>query len=146
MNPTDFATHLTTYLGSYLPGQRNVSTNTIKSYRDTFSLLLTYCRDVRGITLERLTLQSLTATFIEEFLTMLEHTRGNSVATRNQRLAAIHAFFRYLQQEEPSLLLLCQQVLAIPLKRHTQTPVVACNKSVRAQKQHIRLFLASILW
>jgi len=123
MTPTDFAMHLTAYLGSYLPGQRDISANTIKSYRDTFSLLLTYCRDARGLVLERLTLQNLTATLIEEFLAWLEQNRGNSATTRNQRLAAIHVFFRYLQQEEPALLLLCQRVLAIPLKRQTQTPV-----------------------
>lgn len=123
MIPTDFATHITAYLGRYLPGQRNVSTNTIRSYRDTFSLLLAYCRDVCALALERLTLQTLTDTFIEEFLAWLEQTRGNSITTRNQRLAAIHAFYRYLQQEDPALLLSCQRVLAIPFKRQVQTPV-----------------------
>lgn len=44
MKPTDFAKALSHYLGIYLPGQRNVSTNTIKSYRDTFKLLLIYCQ------------------------------------------------------------------------------------------------------
>lgn len=133
MTPTDLATHLTAYLGSYLPGQRNVSTNTIRSYRDTFSLLLAYCSDVRGLALERLTLQKLASTLIEEFLAWLEQTRGNSVTTRNQRLAAIHAFFRYLQQEEPALLLFCQRVLAIPFKRVACTPV--CHLTADAIQQ-----------
>lgn len=123
MKPTDFAYHLTRYLGEYLPGQRNVSTNTIKSYRDAFSLLLTYCRQERAMALERLTLQSLTAALIEEFLLWLERARGNGATTRNQRLAALHAFYRYLQQEEPAWLLTCQQILSIPFKRHARTPV-----------------------
>jgi integrase/recombinase XerD len=123
MIPTDLATHLTAYLGGYLPGQRNVSTNTIRSYRDTFSLLLAYCRDVRGLALERLTLQILSSSLIEEFLAWLEEIRGNCVTTRNQRLAAIHAFFRYLQQEEPGMLLFCQRILVIPFKRQACAPV-----------------------
>ena len=40
MKPTDFARLLTRYLGQYLPGQRNLSPQTIQSYRDTFTLLL----------------------------------------------------------------------------------------------------------
>lgn len=123
MTPTDLARHLTAYLGSDLPGQRNFSTNTIKSYRDAFSLLLTYCHDERGLAIERITLETLSDTFIEGFLSWLEDDRGNSITTRNQRLAAIHAFFRYLQQEEPALLLSCQRILAIPFKRQARTPV-----------------------
>ncbi len=123
MKPTDFAGHLTQYLGAYLPGQRNVSANTIKSYRDTFRLLLRYCRDERSLAVNRLTLQMVNASLIEDFLHWLTETRGNQGATRNQRLAAIHGFFRYLQHEDPARLLVCQQILAIPFRRHPRTPV-----------------------
>ena len=43
MKPTDFSMHLTAFLSDYLPVQKNVSRNTIKSYRDTFKLLLLFC-------------------------------------------------------------------------------------------------------
>ena len=49
MRPTNLATHLTAFLTSYLPAQRNVSPNTIKAYRDAFVLLLRYCRDVPAV-------------------------------------------------------------------------------------------------
>jgi len=123
MKPTDFAQCLTSYLASYLPGQRNVSAHTIKSYRDTFSLFLRYCRETGGIAVERLTLQQIDAALIEQFLDWLEQDRGNSIATRNQRLAALHAFFRYVQVEAPERLIACQRILAIPFKRHAKTPV-----------------------
>ena len=55
---------------------------------------------------------------IADFLVWLETERGNSVATRNQRLAAIHAFCRFAQAEEPGALLQCQQVLSIGMKKH----------------------------
>src|SRR5947209_19778759 len=54
MKPTDFSIHVTNFLTHHLAAQRNLSPNTIKAYRDVFTLLLRYCRDVRGIALERL--------------------------------------------------------------------------------------------
>ena len=118
MKPTDFAQHLTNYLSSYLSGQRGVSSNTIKSYRDTFCLLLDYCKNCLGLKIEKFQLNQLDNKLIEGFLRWLENERGNSVSTRNQRLAAIHAFFRYLQIESPENLFLCQRNLAIPFKKH----------------------------
>ncbi len=117
MKPTDFAYHLTTYLSKYLPGRIGMSRNTIWSYRDTFSLILRFCSEEKTMAIEKITITTLQKKFIVEFLTWLETHRGCSVSTRNQRLAAIHAFFRYLQMEEPGHLFLCQQILAIPMKR-----------------------------
>lgn len=120
MKPTDFAYYLTEYLSKYLPGNMGSSRNTICSYRDTFSLLLRFCLDEKLIPIEKITLETLQRTLIENFLSWLEGSRGCSVATRNQRLAAIHAFFRYVQLEEPVHLFLCQQILAIPMKHSEQ--------------------------
>lgn len=117
MKPTDFAYHLTAYLSKYLPGRAGTSRNTICSYRDTFSLLLRFCSEEKTLAIEKISLETLQKNLIDEFLTWLESERGCSVSTRNQRLAAIHAFFRYVQLEEPSRLFLCQQILAIPMKR-----------------------------
>jgi hypothetical protein len=47
MKPTDFSVHVTTFLTHYLAAQRNVSPNTIKAYRDVFTLLLRFCRECR---------------------------------------------------------------------------------------------------
>lgn len=118
MKPTDFAYHLTTYLSKYLPGKAGTSHNTILSYRDTFSLLLRFCSEDKAMTIEKITLKILTRELIDEFLTWLETQRGCAVSTRNQRLAAIHSFFRYLQLEEPGHLFTCQQILSICMKRN----------------------------
>ena len=53
MKPTDFSIHVTTFLTHYLAAQRNLSPNTIKAYRDVFTLLLRFCRDVQGIAPEK---------------------------------------------------------------------------------------------
>lgn len=117
MKPTDFAKALSHYLGIYLPGQRNVSTNTIKSYRDTFKLLLTYCRDYHLVPAERLCLKDIDKPLVLDFLGWLEEHRHNGISTRNQRLACIHGFYRYLHTEDPTGLLQYQQILSIPSKK-----------------------------
>src|SRR5580692_5482155 len=101
MKPTDFAYALTSYLSKYLAGTVGASKNTIESYRDTFSIYIKYCAYVKHIQPEKLTLDKLDKKCIEDFLSWIEIERKCSVATRNQRLAAIHAFFRYLQLEQP---------------------------------------------
>ena len=99
MKPTDFAKYLTEFLSVYLPTQKNVSKNTICSYRDTFKLLISFCQEKNGIQVEQITLNIFSSKFITDFLECLETNRKCSIATRNQRLAAIHSFFRYVQTE-----------------------------------------------
>jgi integrase/recombinase XerD len=117
MKPTNFAYHLTGYLSKYLPSRVGLSHNTILSYRDSFALLLRFCSEGKAMAIEKITFGTLQKNLIDEFLDWLETQRGSSVSTRNQRLAAIHAFYRYLQMEEPEHIYLCQQILAIPMKR-----------------------------
>ena len=110
MKPTDFSVHVTSFLTHYLAAQRNVSPNTIKAYRDVFTLLLRFCRDVQGIAPERLRLEQIDVSLVEAFLDYLERERKSSPQTRNHRLAALHAFFRYVQAEEPARMHQCQKI------------------------------------
>lgn len=116
MKPTDFARTLSRYLSAYLPGQRNVSPNTIKSYRETFRLFLRYAKG-SGLSIERLCLRQIDEPLIVSFLTWLEQGRKSSIATRNQRLACIRAFFRYAQIENPDAIASYQKILSIPIKK-----------------------------
>ncbi len=117
VKPTDFAEHLTAFLTNWLTKQRNASPKTIRSYRDTFKLLLKYCQEREHISPERITMSTLTVDVIKDFLSWLETERKCSISTRNQRLAAIHSFFRYVQAENPAGLYHFQKVIAIPVKK-----------------------------
>lgn len=123
MKPTEFARYLTEFFTTYLSGQKNVSKNTIFAYRDTFKLLLRYCQDVKSIPPEHITMETLTSGLITDFLDWLETGRKCSISTRNQRLAAIHSFFRYVQGEDPSGLYHFQKVISIPVKKANKTVV-----------------------
>jgi integrase/recombinase XerD len=133
MKPTDFSLHVTSFLTRYLAAQRNLSPNTIKAYRDVFILLLRFCRDVRGFALERLSLAKIDASLVEAFLDHLASDRHVSISTQNHRLAALHAFFRYVQSEVPERLLQSQQILAIPMRRHPRPSVGYLSKEYLAQ-------------
>jgi len=123
MKPTNFAKYLTRFLSDYLVFQKNASKNTIYSYRDTFKLLIRYCQDVENISIEQMTMSVLSDNLIIDFLNWLETERKCSVSTRNQRLAAIHSFYRYVQAEDPIGILYFQKVIAIPLKKTTKKSV-----------------------
>jgi site-specific recombinase XerD len=123
MKPTTLAVHVSHFLSHYLAGQRNLSPNTIKAYRDVFVLLLRFCRDGKGIAVEKLALEQIDVPLVGAFLDHLEQERHCAIRTINQRLAVLHAFFRYLQVEEPTMLLPCQRILAIPLRRFVRHEV-----------------------
>lgn len=129
MKPTDFSKHVTNFLTNYLAGQRNLSPNSIKGYRDAFMLLLRFCRDVKGVSLERLHLKHIDVALIESFLDYLETERKCTPRTLNHRLAILHAFFRYIQSEEPDFLFQCQRIMAIPLRRFVQPNVGYLSKN-----------------
>ena len=133
MKPTDFSIHVTSFLTHYLAAQRNLSANTIKAYRDVFTLLLRFCRDVRDIAPEKLRLEQIDVPLVEAFLDHLETERKSSPSTRNHRLATLHAFFRYVQAEEPAHMLQCQKILAIPLRRHARPTVRYLSKDELAE-------------
>lgn len=119
----DFSYYTTRFFQSYLPGNRNVSENTILSYRDTFSKLLTYLRDCCSLEPDKVTFKDIERTTVENFLSYLENDQNCSLATRNQRLAALKSFFRYVEVERPDLLFQCQSILEIRNKKSPK-PVI----------------------
>jgi len=110
---TDFAKHLSKFLSEYLPYERNMSPNTVASYRDTFVQYISYMKDVQNIKVERLTLDMLTRQRVLDFLSWVQKERCCGIATRNHRLASIHSFISYLQYEEIHHLDEWQKILSI---------------------------------
>jgi integrase/recombinase XerD len=96
---------------------RNLATNTQRSYRDSIRLLLCFMAEHHATDSTRVTVELLTAAIVRAFLAHLEEQRGNSVATRNQRLAAIHSLFRFIARQVPELVDQAAQIQAIPLRR-----------------------------
>ena len=100
-----------------LVAQRRVSAHTVAAYRDTYRLLLGFAQERTGKMPSALGIDDLDAPLIGAFLEHLETTRGNSVRTRNARLAAVHSLFRFAALRHPEHAALIQRVLAIPHKK-----------------------------
>jgi site-specific recombinase XerD len=115
--PTKFATSLRAFFGQHLPLTRGLSPRTVLSYRDTFVLLLRFLAERHNREVVDLDLKHLRAEDLLVFLDHLETKRKNSVATRNARLAAIHAFARFLATRDPEQVEESQRLLAVPTKR-----------------------------
>lgn len=123
MKTTDFALLVNKFLTEYLASIRNVSSNTTLSYRDSIVLRIMFLSEKHAIKPERLEIKHLSQEMIKEFLEWLEQERKCSISTRNQRLAAIHSFFRYVAGIHPGYLFQTQQILAIPAKKTPQKVV-----------------------
>lgn len=117
MKTTDFALHLSNFINKHIVAQKNLSPNTISSYCTTFKLFIIFISNTKGVSAEKIKISDITVSTVRGFLNWIETERKNGISTQNQRLAAIHAFFRYLMIEMPGELLKCQQILSIPLKK-----------------------------
>jgi integrase/recombinase XerD len=119
---TTLAPTLQSFFTERLARDKNASPHTIASYRDTLRLLLVFLVERTGTAPAQVRIEDLDAPLIGAFLDHLERRRGNSVRSRNTRLAAIHSLFRFAALRHPEHAALIARVLAIPPKR--------CERSV----------------
>lgn len=85
----NFSYFLEKFFQKYLVGELGTSSHTIRSYRDTFLLLMEFAKDKYKLSPEKIKLETLSKTFILDFLDWLEDTKGNAISTRNVRLASL---------------------------------------------------------
>src|SRR4029453_10488689 len=114
---TALAPTLQAFFTDRLVRQRQASPHTLAAYRDTMRLLVRFATDRRGVEPSKLEIDDLDATLISAFLDHREHDQGNSIRTRNARLAAVRSLFRYAALRHPEHAAVIERVLAIPPKR-----------------------------
>jgi len=122
---TSIAPWVRRFLLEHVIGDRNLSINTQKSYRDMLLQLLPFVAAQAHRPLEKLTVTDLSADRIRSFLRDLESKRGCSARTRNQRLSAIHALARFIGQNAPEHLQWCAEIRLIPFKK-TMDRAITC--------------------
>jgi integrase/recombinase XerD len=115
--PNTLGRSVVRFFQEYLPGLRGMSAHTIRSYRDALVLFFRFSAKHTGRAIADLDLSDFTAAHVTHFLSSLETERGNGIATRNARLAALHTFARFLTTEQPAHLAELQRVLGVPFKR-----------------------------
>ena len=122
-NYKDFALSLEKYFTEYLAVEKRVSAHTIRSYRDTFILLLDFMKNLQNKPAERLGFMDFNRDVILAFLKWLQDSRGCSSGTRNRRLAAIKSFFSYMIYEDPAHIAEWKAVCSIKQQKQVQDTV-----------------------
>lgn len=118
MKPADpFPKLLHAFFYEWMVQQRNASVHTVRSYRDTWRLFLRFVAHHRRRAVAQLTLVDLAASEVSAFLHHTEKERGDTIGTRNCRLAALRSFFGFVAGREPTAIAQCAEVLRIPTKR-----------------------------
>lgn len=123
MHRKDLSYYISNFFTQYLCNEAGLSINTIKSYRDAFILFFKYLEEARICKISKLKMDMLNADNAIGFLDWLEHSRGCSISSRNQRLAALKAFCCYVARKSPEESALCQGILKIRVKKTPQKPV-----------------------
>ena len=126
--PTDFARCVTRFLTNHLPGERNLSTQTIKSYSFALKIFIGYLDSSIGIKPDRIDLSHVTAEKISLFLASMGETDNISPQTHNQRLSAIKTFVRYAVLEYPAFIHEGQRILAMKSKRCSEHEITYLEK------------------
>lgn len=129
MDDVMLGTWMRRFLLEHLITERNLSRNTQHSYRDTFCLLIPFVSERQKKSNDRLLVIDVTGDCLRAFLANLETERGCSVRTRNQRLAALHAFARFVGDQNPELIPWCRNVRLIPFKRADKNPLSYLEKN-----------------
>ena len=109
------------YFRTYLIQQRGYGENTLASYRDTFKLLVAFLKGA-GLQVDTMDMLGLDSSLVNRFLSWLESDRGNSVSTRNVRLAHLKSFASYVSTISPDDLGACAEVSSVPAKRQVALP------------------------
>lgn len=117
MMNSNFSEMLSKFFNNYLIVQRNVSSNTIRSYKTTFKLFIKFLQNNKSISIKQLSFNNITRENVIEFLNKLEEEFSISINTRNQRLAAIKSFCKYCLYEDISNIDNIQKILTIPIKK-----------------------------
>ena len=121
MKETDkIAPFVTRFFQDYLIAERNLTQNTILSYRDALKLFFLFMKSQTRKSSTNLPIQDISPIRIRQFLDFLEQERGNSIRSRNQRLAALRSFFEFVARTEPRHADICRQIACLPAKRTNQ--------------------------
>jgi integrase/recombinase XerD len=116
------------FLMEHMVSERNLARNTQRSYRDAFRLLLPAIARRARKPIDRLSVTDVSADRVRQFLNDLEEKRKCSIATRNQRLAAIHALAEFIGRNAPELVEWCGQVRTVPFKKAPRNQVTYLEK------------------
>jgi integrase/recombinase XerD len=140
------------FFEKHLTIERNVSRNTVLSYRDALKLFLRYASKHRGCAADQLDVSVLDVDTVQGFLRWLEQEQKSCARTRNQRLAVLKAFARYVASVAPEHLERCRRLRELPPARFErpairyleEEEITRCFQTVGAEQPRDRALLLTL--
>ena len=120
---TDFFSTIRGYLLEYLPNQKCLSANTVKSHKNTLNLFVAYLRNEKKVKVDKIKFSTIDRQVVLDFLSWLVNSRGCSSASRNQRLSVLRTFLDYAGQKDCTHIALELSVKKIPAAKHSKNTV-----------------------
>ncbi|MBW2655854.1 MAG: tyrosine-type recombinase/integrase, partial [Deltaproteobacteria bacterium] len=111
------STCLHQFFDQYLPQIKGSSEQSVKAYRETFSIFLPFMAQYHNVKIKSLKIDHLSANLVLSFLNHLETHRHNTARTRNHRLAVIKSLEKMVRFMYPDKRQLAENILNIPQKR-----------------------------
>jgi len=105
------------YFTQYLPWIKGTSKQSVKTYRQTFSLLIHFLAKHHSVKIKSLKIEHLSADSVLAFLHHLEVHRKNVVQTRNNRLSVIKSLAKMIRFMHPDKKHIAEVILNIPQKK-----------------------------
>lgn len=122
-----FSSILSKYFRQYLVNDRGCSPKTVDTYRYAFIQFIEYMHTSKGIIPDKMKMEDINSTNVQEFLNWLEHTKGASISTRNIRLAAFRCFASYIKFEYPEYMHEALSIQKIQLKKQMINDISFAN-------------------
>ena len=116
------------FLLEHLGADRNLARNTPASYRATLVVFLPFVSTALTTPIDRVSIDQISPAVVRQFLEHVENDRQCRVATRNQRLGALHALARFIGMQSPAHLAWCSEIRAIPFKKAPKAAMTYLDK------------------
>lgn len=129
----EIAKHIHTFITEYAPVHKTTSGHTLKNYRTSLTLYLTFLEKDRNITSSRLSIDCFSSECIEGWIKWIKESRGCSAQTCNIRLGALRTFMKYLSERNPAYLSAYELACTIPSMKTPRRKINGLSKNAVKQ-------------
>ena len=132
-NGSDFWLYARSFLHVYLPKIRNLSQNTIDSYKQSMTYYIDYLKNQMGIERQDVTFDCLNRKNVKNYVVWMNDVQNLAAKTCNLRLTALKSFMEYCADEDITLVSIYNDVCSVRgMKEHKKTILYMTNEAIES--------------
>lgn len=129
----EIAKYIHGFITEYAPVHLTTSGHTLKNYKTSLSLYLTFLQEECGITPSKLNIDCFSLESVEKWIKWIKEKRGCSAQTCNIRLSAIRTFMKYLSVRNIAYLSAYETACTIPTMKVPKRKINGLSKAAVKQ-------------